>query len=216
MARISRIMTARLLVSSHRNGMSWREGNKWSMTWGIVSPMMTQNAIMPPKALQRVSSATLGRSKCNINIQEPLGQRYGHEPRLPKAVLYCRLERVGPAELRVDDNQADGPVDDDGEANEQDGARQEAGVPEGVGLADDAGTAARVSRCSLVMCPVFSHMMLFAMFMKELRMPLRGLALSRWSSGSKSAATVTLGASMPVSRGSLCTLSRPSSPCSSI
>ena len=54
-------------------------------------------------------------------------------------------------------------------------------------------------------------MMLFAMFMKALLIPLLGLALSRCSSGSKSSATVTLGASTPVNSGSRCTL-RPASP----
>lgn len=48
--------------------------------------------------------------------------------------------------------------------------------------------------------------MLFAMFIKALFMPLRGLALSRWSSGLKlkSSATVTLGASIPVNSGIRC------------
>lgn len=55
-------------------------------------------------------------------LQEPLGERNSYKPRLAKAVLYCRLEGVGAAELRVDDDQANGPVHDYGEANEQDGA----------------------------------------------------------------------------------------------
>jgi hypothetical protein len=42
---------ARLLVSSHKNGMSLSEGNNESMTLGIVSPTMTQKATMPPNAL---------------------------------------------------------------------------------------------------------------------------------------------------------------------
>lgn len=62
-------------------------------------------------------------------------------------MLYCRLERVGPAELRVDDNEADCPVDDERKSNKEQGAREQAGVFEGVGLSDDTGTAARVSRC---------------------------------------------------------------------
>ena len=56
MPRMSRIMIARLLVSSHRKGMSAREGNRESKTLGIVSPIMTQKATMPPKALYAVNA----------------------------------------------------------------------------------------------------------------------------------------------------------------
>jgi len=46
-------MTARLFVKSQRKGMSEREGKMAAITWGIVSPTMMQNAIMPPNALER-------------------------------------------------------------------------------------------------------------------------------------------------------------------
>jgi hypothetical protein len=146
-------------------------------------------------------------------VQQPLRQRDGHQPRPPEAVLHRRLEGVGAAELRVDDNETDGPVNDDGEANEQRGARDEAGVADCVRLANDASASAALSAL-LARRRRTAHMMLFAMFIKALRMPLRGRALSRWSSGSNaSSATVTLGASTPVSRGSRCTVSRPFPSC---
>ena len=55
MPKMSRIMTARRFVKSHRNGMLANEGKRASRTFGMVSPTMTQNATMPPKALQAVS-----------------------------------------------------------------------------------------------------------------------------------------------------------------
>lgn len=45
------IMTACLLVKSHRKGVSGKVGKAAAMTCGMVSPTMMQNAIMPPKAL---------------------------------------------------------------------------------------------------------------------------------------------------------------------
>ncbi len=60
-------------------------------------------------------------------------------------MLYSRLKRVGTAELRIDDNEADGPVDDDGKTNQKNGACQEAGVPERIGLTNNARAAALVS-----------------------------------------------------------------------
>jgi len=71
---MSRIMIARLLVSSQRNGMSAKEGNMECKTLGIVSPTTTQNATMPPKALYVVN--TLAARSCRVNIQEPLRERY--------------------------------------------------------------------------------------------------------------------------------------------
>lgn len=44
------MITARLLVKSHRNGMVDKDGKSAAITLGIVSPMMTQKATMPPKA----------------------------------------------------------------------------------------------------------------------------------------------------------------------
>ena len=46
------MITALLLVKSHRKGMSDRDGKSAAITLGIVSPIMTQKATMPPKALK--------------------------------------------------------------------------------------------------------------------------------------------------------------------
>lgn len=94
-------------------------------------------------------------------------------------MLNRSLERVGPAELRVYDYEANGPVHDDGEADEEEGAGNEACIADGVWLADDAGASAicQLQLCLLRTCK--DYIMLFAIFMKALRMPLRGLALSR-------------------------------------
>lgn len=136
--RMNRIIMARRLVRSQRKDMSSSEGNKALMTLGMESPTMTQKATMPPKALHHVSR---GMPNITPYLQKPLCQRNSHEPRLAKAVLYRSLERVGPAELGVYDNQADGPVDNDGHANEEDGACDEAGVAKGIGLANDASAS---------------------------------------------------------------------------
>jgi hypothetical protein len=56
-------------------------------------------------------------------------------------MLHGRLERVCAAQLGVDDNEADGPVDHDGKANQECGACDEAGVANGVWLANDASTS---------------------------------------------------------------------------
>lgn len=45
------MMTACLLVNSHRNGIDRKEGKAAASTCGIVSPIIIQKAIMPPKAL---------------------------------------------------------------------------------------------------------------------------------------------------------------------
>jgi hypothetical protein len=120
--------------------MSDREGKRASMTLGIVSPTMTQNATMPPNALCSVRMSPMHLQA--LYVQQPLRQRDGHQPRPAKTVLHRRLEGVGAAKLRVDDNQAYGPVYDDGEADEQQRAGDEAGVADGVRLADDAGSSA--------------------------------------------------------------------------
>lgn len=75
---------------------------------------------MPPKALRQVSGAAC--MPVVSNIQEPLRDRNSHKTRLPKAVLYSRLERVGPAQLGIDYDQADGPIDYHRQADEEDGA----------------------------------------------------------------------------------------------
>lgn len=46
------MIIARLLVRSHRKDMSDKDGKSAAITLGIVSPMMTQKATMPPKALK--------------------------------------------------------------------------------------------------------------------------------------------------------------------
>jgi hypothetical protein len=58
-------------------------------------------------------------------------------------VLYSCLEGVGAAELRVYDDQTDGPVYDDCEPYEEGGACDEAGVTDSIGLANDASASAR-------------------------------------------------------------------------
>lgn len=122
MPRMSRIMTALLLVSNHRKDMSSSEGNIESKTFGIVSPIITQKATMPPKALCVVNKCV---SICyRADVQEPLREGYSHEPGFPKAVLYRRLEGIRPAELRVYDNESNRPVYDDCEADEQSGPCQ--------------------------------------------------------------------------------------------
>lgn len=111
---------ARRLVRSHKNDMSDREGNKASSTLGMVSPTMTQNATIPPKALydQHLPRCPLHP----LYVQYPLGQRNGNEPRLAKAMLDSRLERVGAAQFRVDDYKLDSPIDGHGEADQEESA----------------------------------------------------------------------------------------------
>ena len=137
---MSKIIMARLLVSSQRNDMSAREGNIESKTLGIVSPTTTQNATMPPKALYAVNALP---STCRrVNVQEPLREGYRYQPRFPKTVLYRGLERVGTAELGVYDDESYGPVYYDGKADEEGGACQEACVANSVRLADNSSSSA--------------------------------------------------------------------------
>ncbi|KAJ2978435.1 hypothetical protein NUW58_g7499 [Xylaria curta] len=69
--------------------------------------------------------------------ESPLGDADGDQSGFPEAVLDGALEAAGAAELAVDDDEADRPVDDDRQADEQHDARDEAGVLEGVRLSDD-------------------------------------------------------------------------------
>jgi hypothetical protein len=147
MPRMRRIMTARRSVRSHRNDVSDRDGNNASMTFGIVSPTMTQKATMPPNALESVSAYSIRATPCHI--QHPLCQRYGHQTRPPKAMLHGSLERVCAAEFRVDDDQADGPVHNDCKGDEENGACDEASLTEGVGLSDDSSTSVSSQPCAL-------------------------------------------------------------------
>jgi hypothetical protein len=167
---------ARLLASSHRNGMSLSEGNIASMTLGIVSPTMTQKATMPPNALQGIS--TSWQMQVVLHVQQPLRQRYRDQPRLSETMLDGGLERVGATELRVYNDKANGPVDDDSQADQEDCAGDETGISNGVWLANNAGTSVLCQHTSDT-CNEQPYMILLAMFMKALRIPLRGRALSR-------------------------------------
>jgi hypothetical protein len=60
-------------------------------------------------------------------------------------MLYSGLKRVGTAKFRVDDNETNGPIDNNGKADQKNSASNETSVLEGVGLTDDAGAAAHVS-----------------------------------------------------------------------
>lgn len=68
----------------------------------------------------------------------PLGDADGDEPRLAEAVLDRALEAAGAAELAVDDDEPDRPVDDHRQPHEQRHARHEPRVLERVRLPDDA------------------------------------------------------------------------------
>jgi hypothetical protein len=124
-------MTALLLASSHNTGISVIFGMTAVMTCGIESPMMMQNAIMPPKALSSISDKPPATTEVTCNLQGPLcnlysflliqhmvktGQgagrsyRYRNQSRLAKAGLHRRLERVGTTQLRVDDDEVDCPI----------------------------------------------------------------------------------------------------------
>jgi hypothetical protein len=77
-----------------------------------------------------------------LYAQEPLRQRYRYQPRFTKAVLHSCLERIGATELGIYNDEADGPIDDDSKTNEEDGAGDEACIPESIGLANDASASA--------------------------------------------------------------------------
>ena len=48
------MITARRFVKSHKNGDVSKDGNTAPITWGMVSPMIIQNARVPPNALRHV------------------------------------------------------------------------------------------------------------------------------------------------------------------
>lgn len=119
-------------------------------------------------------------------------------------MLHRGLEGVGATELRIDDDELDGPVYGNGQGYEENDAREHSCLSKSVGLAYDARTAvSSLSARTLPWCNLFSYMMLLAMFMKADLIPLFGRALSSKSSALKSFATVTDGASIPVSSGTL-------------
>lgn len=53
-------ITARRSVRSHKNDMFSRDGKSAFMTCGIVSPIMMQNAIIPPNALYLLEFGSQG------------------------------------------------------------------------------------------------------------------------------------------------------------
>lgn len=71
--------------------------------------------------------------------KHPLRNADGNQAGPAEAVLDRALEAARAAQLAVDDNQADGPVHDGRQRNEQHRARQQARLPHCIWLADDAG-----------------------------------------------------------------------------
>ncbi|KAI6773397.1 hypothetical protein HG531_000246 [Fusarium graminearum] len=69
--------------------------------------------------------------------KHPLRNANGDQPGLSEAVLNGSLEVTRPAELAVDDNQADGPVHHHRQTYQQQDAADKAGLAHSVGLADD-------------------------------------------------------------------------------
>lgn len=57
-------------------------------------------------------------------------------------MLDCCLEGIGTTELRVCNNQANGPIDGYGQDDEKDDTREQTGLTKSVGLTDDPGTTA--------------------------------------------------------------------------
>lgn len=85
-------MTALLSVSSQRNGRSRSLGNRPAMTFGMVSPTIMQNAIIPPKALCICELFLQNRASDDRDLQRPLSDGDCNEARFAKATLHCRLE----------------------------------------------------------------------------------------------------------------------------
>jgi hypothetical protein len=134
---------ARRFVRSQRNGISSSEGKSAASTRGIVSPTMTQKAIMPPNALSK--SQARQAAVLMTDSQHPLRQRNGDQARLAKTVFYRRLEGIGAAELGVDDNEPDGPVHRYSQTDKEHRACDKTCVAEGIRLADNACASAAVS-----------------------------------------------------------------------
>lgn len=134
-------------------------------------------------------------------------------------MFYSGLKGIGATELRVRDYEPDGPVYEHRKAHKEQHARDQAGLAQSIGLANDTSTTlnSRISLDSSLFFFFFrqkqhnrdgmlSYMILFAMFMNALLIPLLGRALSSRSSAlnSRSSATVTEGASISVSSGARC------------
>ena len=66
------MITALLLVRSHRKGSLDKVGKSAAITLGIVSPIITQKATMPPKALKGAVLA-LASFEARICVQGKLG-----------------------------------------------------------------------------------------------------------------------------------------------
>lgn len=164
-----------------------------------------QKASMPPKALRKSQLYHLGSGE-EFHSQSPLRDRYRDEPVLAETMLHRGLERVRTAELRVNDNQPDRPVDRNRQSDEENQARHHARLTHCVWLSDDTRTTTQHRQNLLQYMTRIPYMILFAMFMNAFSTLLRGFALSRYSSGSSSSpvASVTLGASMSVSSGNRC------------
>jgi len=101
-------MTARLSVNSHKKGLLGSEGNTAATTCGIVSPMIIQNASMPPNALQDLSM--LSNARRDSDLQSPLCDRDSYETRSAKTVFHRCLEGSRSTELGIDDKEIDRPV----------------------------------------------------------------------------------------------------------
>ena len=71
--------------------MSDKDGNRAAITLGMVSPMITQKATMPPKALEERQSA-LAILEVRICIQCPLGDGDRNKSGGAKAVLHCSIQ----------------------------------------------------------------------------------------------------------------------------
>jgi hypothetical protein len=68
----------------------------------------------------------------------PLCDRDSDQTGLAKAVLHGALERVRARQLAVDDNESDGPVDGDGQTNQEYDTHGQACLTERIRLTDDA------------------------------------------------------------------------------
>lgn len=74
MPRMKITIIARLSVRSQRKGVSDKEGKMAIKTCGIVSPTMMQNAIIPPKALERLSLADVLGHESPRGLTMPIEQ----------------------------------------------------------------------------------------------------------------------------------------------
>ena len=85
------MITALLSVKSHRKGSSDKDGKSAAITLGIVSPMMTQKATMPPKALKG-AQLVLALFETRFCIQGELSDGDRNESRGAKAVFHSSIQ----------------------------------------------------------------------------------------------------------------------------